>query len=55
MVEKTENKSENCMSFTINNIIREIDYHLTDQGEIRISLENIQHRITLPGLIHEVF
>ena len=48
---KTENKSQNCISVTINNLTREIYYHQTDQGEIRISLENIQHRITLPGLL----
>ncbi len=46
-----ECKSEDCMAVTINNATKGIYYHMTDQGEIRISLGNIQHRITLPRLL----
>ena len=48
---KAERKSDKCIFLTINSISRQLYNCLTDQGEIRISLENIQYRLTLPGLL----
>ncbi len=47
----TENRSGNCMDITINRVTQQFQYHISTNGDIRISRQNIQHLISFPGLL----
>ena len=48
---KIEHDSEDSIAITIRNITNKIFYHLNIKGDITISWENIQHRITFPCIL----
>ena len=48
---RTEHDSGDSIAITIRNITHKIFYHINSQGDITVSWENIQHRLSFPGLL----
>jgi biotin carboxyl carrier protein len=44
-------ESENCIEISISEVQYKIFYHSNRHGDINISMENIQYRLTFPGLL----
>jgi len=48
---QTANEAQKSIDITINDITKKIFYSFNDQGDLYSSLENIQYRVSFPGLL----